>query len=324
MDYYKKYYKYKSKYLNLQYGSGNIDILIFTNPIKNPDDYIINLPDIKIIRDTYFKDSTYNIDKSHNIDKFIYSGQKYDIIIAYDSILEKNINNISITSYLQMLKPNGIFYINNIVNVKSIQALFESKGFKLIIPIQYKIEGNYITYKYGLKYTWQQKLDSWARGDYFKYPQDLMDDDGFFYRTSELTNSPNCMYDELYVKTDHFNQLRQDYNNFQEHIDKSPNKYVISFLNSGKDAKLIIPMPYKNSDGSEKNYVSLKHFCDNAPEDQQREFWKYAAIIIREYLIGKKVLYINTSGTGVPYLHLRLDTKPKYYGEPSERLLNIT
>jgi hypothetical protein len=71
---------------------------------------------------------------------------------------------------------------------------------------------------------------------------------------------------------------------------------------------LIIPIPRKN-----KVFTTLKDFIDNASETQQIEFWKHVAFCIQEMLKIVDKVYVNTHGLGVYYLHVRIDTKPKYY-----------
>jgi hypothetical protein len=62
-----------------------------------------------------------------------------------------------------------------------------------------------------------------------------------------------------------------------------------------------------------KNFLTVKDFMDNASVTQQGEFWKFVAIQILEYLKTHKHVFVSTHGLGVPYFHLRLDPKPKYY-----------
>jgi hypothetical protein len=63
----------------------------------------------------------------------------------------------------------------------------------------------------------------------------------------------------------------------------------------------------------------MKDFCDNASITHQKEFWKKVAFEIENILKskpnnkGNNKIYVSTHGLGVPYFHLRLDKKPKYY-----------
>ena len=115
-------------------------------------------------------------------------------------------------------------------------------------------------------------------------------------------------------------------------------KEIISFLSFGKDSIMIVPKKDKG-----KNYVNIQHFLKNADMKKQVELWKKTAEVIentisnnteyevvdnsgkklgtaklivkkpakKEFMSGDKI-YLNTHGGGVSYLHIRLDTFPKY------------
>ena len=109
---------------------------------------------------------------------------------------------------------------------------------------------------------------------------------------------------------------------FKSHIEKenkkkTKNKHATSFYNLSKDTRLVIPMPR-----SGKNYATIAHFTTHAPVLQQKRFWKYVAKVIKQEMRKqrkKKVsaaaarLYVSCHGMGVPYFHVRISTKPKYY-----------
>ena len=70
----------------------------------------------------------------------------------------------------------------------------------------------------------------------------------------------------------------------------------------------IIPYPKQN-----KKFTTLKHFIDNSTKLQQKRFWKKVSNSIKKMLKIYKKVWVSTHGTGVPYLHIRIDTIPKYY-----------
>ena len=51
-----------------------------------------------------------------------------------------------------------------------------------------------------------------------------------------------------------------------------------------------------------------------ASETQQKLFWRRVALEARNQLRYGDHLFISTEGTGVAYVHVRLCTYPKYYG----------
>jgi hypothetical protein len=81
-----------------------------------------------------------------------------------------------------------------------------------------------------------------------------------------------------------------------------------SFLNLGGDAVLVAPQQ-----GSD--YVSYSHlaaFVRRAPPAQVDELWRLVAFEYGKMGDGPPV-WLSTDGTGVPWLHVRLDSRPKYY-----------
>ena len=153
--------------------------------------------------------------------------------------------------------------------------------------------------------SWNSVLDSWANGDYFVYPKRLKKK--FQWNTSVLKNDGNCVFAEKY-KVNNELPLRQNSKSFKEYIVKSKNNNVTSFMNLSKDTLLIIPMPRNGN-----CYATIKDFCDNAPKVQQIEFWKQASKLIRKQLKKENKLWVSAHGLGVPYFHLRVCNKPKYY-----------
>ena len=83
---------------------------------------------------------------------------------------------------------------------------------------------------------------------------------------------------------------------------------VITFPSLGGDALLIVPTPLAEIE----TYTHLATFLRNAPQSQVLSLWKIAAGAVRDNL-GRKPRWLSTAGLGVPWLHLRLDTRPKYY-----------
>ncbi|MEM7117756.1 MAG: hypothetical protein AAF614_35320 [Chloroflexota bacterium] len=83
---------------------------------------------------------------------------------------------------------------------------------------------------------------------------------------------------------------------------------VLTFENLGGDAMLVVPRPLPSSFG----YAHLVKFLREAPTSQQHAFWQ-AVGKATEARLGKRPLWLNTSGLGVHWLHVRLDSHPKYY-----------
>ena len=110
------------------------------------------------------------------------------------------------------------------------------------------------------------------------------------------------------------------------------NPHAVAFRNLSGDALLIAPKPMMNEDldstsfssssssssssrSSMDYYAHVAEFCRHASHNQIDGFWKHVAIHYLKELSQKKnqPLWLSTCGTGVPWLHVRLDTHPKYY-----------
>jgi hypothetical protein len=83
---------------------------------------------------------------------------------------------------------------------------------------------------------------------------------------------------------------------------------IISFDNLGRDSFLIVPSPISKA----KCYAHLALFLENAPADQVQLLWKSVAdsIILRK---SSSPIWLSTAGLGVSWIHLRLDSRPKYF-----------
>ena len=83
---------------------------------------------------------------------------------------------------------------------------------------------------------------------------------------------------------------------------------VVVFSNLGKDASLVVPTPA----GPDTWYGHLGQFIRNADPAQVHELWRRVGA---EMLgsVDRNPLWLSTSGAGISWLHMRLDTFPKYY-----------
>jgi hypothetical protein len=84
---------------------------------------------------------------------------------------------------------------------------------------------------------------------------------------------------------------------------------VLTFPNLGRDAIMVVPRPL----GAETAYGHLGAFVRGAPEPQRDALWRAVgdAMALR---LRHKPVWLSTAGAGVPWLHVRLDDRPKYYG----------
>lgn len=96
---------------------------------------------------------------------------------------------------------------------------------------------------------------------------------------------------------------------FAEHFDSnSQQEGVVCFDNLRGDAGLVVPSPQAD----DSSYVHLASFVRQAPLSQQHALWQAVGRAVTKRL-SHRPLWLSTAGGGVAWLHVRLDSRPKYY-----------
>ena len=149
---------------------------------------------------------------------------------------------------------------------------------------------------------WNQVLSRWIKGYYPKFSNI---NDEFIWRTSPYYE--NSIYKEEFINVSGLDK-NSNYSAFSSKFTKNI-KYVVAFSNLSNDTMLVCPVPIKS-----KNYSSIYSFNKNASDTQKKAFWKKVAqiAIIEQNKHG--IVWISTHGYGVPWFHVRISRKPKYYG----------
>lgn len=131
----------------------------------------------------------------------------------------------------------------------------------------------------------------------------------FFWENKSVTNnSLQEVYEFVILGTTAFNGKKPNPKPFHSYF--LADKKVISFVNLGKNAQLVVPCPSPNN--TDEIYTHLGSFIRNAPYPQIDAFWQQIGLEM-EQKINKNPLWLSTSGLGVYWLHARLDQRPKYY-----------
>jgi hypothetical protein len=95
---------------------------------------------------------------------------------------------------------------------------------------------------------------------------------------------------------------------------------VVSFPNLGGDARLVVPTPQPGTPAP--TYAHLARFCRQAPVAQLAALWRAVGTEVLAWWAGTTApLWLSTSGLGVGWLHVRLDSRPKYYSYQPFRAL---
>ena len=94
---------------------------------------------------------------------------------------------------------------------------------------------------------------------------------------------------------------------FAEHFNEEA---TVVFNSLGGDSRLAAPTPRSSNHTA---YTDLGIFAREGLLEQQSGLWKRVAHEFLIRLTTHKDVWLSTSGTGVAWLHVRLDSRPKYY-----------
>ena len=132
----------------------------------------------------------------------------------------------------------------------------------------------------------------------------------YFWETPPITRSTvTRKFEFVLIDSPQLAKAQPNPNPFGEYFaSASPNTEVITFSNLRNDALLVVPCRISESN----TYTHLASFVRKANQSQSHLLWQILAQKIQEQL-GTQPLWISTSGLGVYWLHLRLDSYPKYY-----------
>jgi len=131
----------------------------------------------------------------------------------------------------------------------------------------------------------------------------------YFWETPPITaNSVTRPFEFVLVDSPALVAMRADSDAFAAHFNTTDKDQVVTFSNLANDAVLITPRP--GAHGSA--YPHLAAFSRDAPRRQQDQLWCRVGRVVLQRL-QQRPLWVSTSGLGVPWLHVRVDTFPKYY-----------
>ena len=131
----------------------------------------------------------------------------------------------------------------------------------------------------------------------------------YFWETPPITQS-NCdrPFEFVLVNSPRLAKVKPNSHSFRQYFQSGENEELVTFANLSNDAMLVVPCPIIN----ESAYSHLATFVRHAPTEQQHLLWQTLGREI-ETNLSNRPLWVNTSGLGVYWLHVRLDSYPKYY-----------
>ena len=167
----------------------------------------------------------------------------------------------------------------------------------------------------------------------------------FFFETRGVTSFSNANnaavlpFEFVLVESHYlynFADAKQDSDTFSQRFQECNESHPTEtnacvFTNPTGDSVLIAPLPLlqeqqqrvdSNATTNENNnvYGHLAAFVRRAPKDQIIQFWKVVMQVYLERIKsmessigGGAAVWLSTDGSGVAWLHVRLDPRPKYY-----------
>lgn len=159
-------------------------------------------------------------------------------------------------------------------------------------------------------FTTAQVLQNWqADADFRRFFIDLLADapfDAYFWEAPPMTQATLARpFEFVLVNAPQLAHVSADRRPFAHYFNREP---VVDFPNLGGDAHLVVPCPQKPADA----FAHLAAFSRSAPLAQQHDFWQRVGLAVVNG-VGERPLWVSTSGLGVYWLHMRLDSWPKYY-----------
>jgi hypothetical protein len=131
--------------------------------------------------------------------------------------------------------------------------------------------------------------------------------DAYCFETPPLTKQMLAEpFECVFVDSPLLARQEADSQPFQEHFRNSHGS--VAFQSLGKDALLVAPCPVNES----TCYTHLAAFLRSASKEEARDLWRTVAQGLEERLADAPI-WLSTAGLGVSWLHVRLDTRPKYY-----------
>ena len=131
----------------------------------------------------------------------------------------------------------------------------------------------------------------------------------FFWELPRVENGRlSDAFECVCIRGDTLADMQADNRDFAEYLNATVAP-VAAFRNLGHDALLIAPRRISYGDC----YGHIAAFVRGAPHAQQHALFRAVAGETQKLLTAGHRFWISTSGLGVPWLHVRLDTDPKYY-----------
>lgn len=167
----------------------------------------------------------------------------------------------------------------------------------------------------GMPTSYRDVIDSWASDRAFRTEFNRLlaeaPFDAYRWETPPISrNQLDRPFEFVLINAPGFARRATDTKSFADHFTDKTAAEVISFKNIRGDATMVVPCPGTDEPDV---YNHLGSFVRAAPEAQIDALWKVTAECVRD-VVSERTVWLNTAGAGVAWLHVRLDSRPKYYG----------
>jgi len=159
--------------------------------------------------------------------------------------------------------------------------------------------------------TWVEVVHLWRRETAFAdWYGDLLAQSpfaAFFWETPPITTVRwHDPFEFVLVDSPQLAGVAADPGPFQAHLTAS--EPVVRFANLGGDACLIAPTGGQDT----SDHAHLAAFVRTTPTPDNRALWRATGEAL-EGRVSAEPIWCSTSGLGVYWLHIRMDSYPKYY-----------
>ena len=166
--------------------------------------------------------------------------------------------------------------------------------------------------------TYSDVLDLWRHeADFRHYYIQLLTDSPFLayrWEAPPLTQSTMATpFEFVLIDSPWFCSQQTDTKTFEDYFTDNDH-CIVSFANLSGDATLIVPSPRTEADA----YGHFAAFIRQAPRSQVDALWRVIGTKVKS-MVSETPLWLSTAGGGVAWLHIRLDSYPKYYSYPPYR-----
>ncbi len=131
----------------------------------------------------------------------------------------------------------------------------------------------------------------------------------FFWEHPSLTNASISQQAQFVtIDAPELAKTRADSITFEQQFSSATPALTAVFENLGRNAVLVTPCAGDDA----QSCAHLATFVRNATAARAQDFWRTLGRTVLTNICDRP-LWLSTSGLGVSWLHVRLDSKPKYY-----------